>query len=410
MVVEAKERLILKRTIPNQRLNEDRSVILTREASLSYPNVHEQLAPYIVAEIDGMKGWMVIVNRAAYSYIGNVMVMNISDTYIPDPTRLADEVGGPLMSRMAQAARPIYEQKRAVSCYWGINNTPRSLQPGGQSILTKLHFQIWAQPNPEDDQSLGFIREEELTPAQLRAIKGTSFGTPSGRLVRHFLDNFSGDQQLLDEILDRSKTEISRRGIRVPLRKNIVEILETPGFYTDVFRPLTMKLDEVCNAISEALTNFKPASVDLKIASLVNKELAAISPLDIEDLKSPPKLLASSVRLKNIRRLRKQGFPPALIRALNYISPKLGDGKTELREWKTGGGYALVFSYDKESQSGYLTIAPAIYAGPFGVVETAEGVYLERISDYFPEEEMEELKASLYSDVASRVNDHKKLF
>lgn len=379
-------------TVRRQYLTNVQPKRITSTDCLNGQFVHEQLIPNTVTQIylAGVR-WAVIAPVSSYSPNEHLMMVRLGREYTPAPERVNPREGEELMPVMASIAQIMNEDPRNRYVTWGYNWSPRSFgQQGYQSMPTIFHPSIFGLP----DLPHPYIRMVDVGNLDLdeqRAVTGEDFTESIARLTQdHVLDgHFQGDHAVLNNLLDISAAEVSRRGIRIPLRNGLVETLRFPGLFRDLLQPVARSLDSITKDLSRAFTDLDPQDVDERVEDVAGdpskSEEARLEALEF--LTRTPFYLKFSERRRNIQEMAEKGYPPGFIdylRSLNSTLPDSGPAS----DWKVGFGYSLALIYDTYTQEGSLAIFATRFNGPGGVVEGPLGSVLRRPPDPFSPEEM----------------------
>lgn len=384
-------------TVPFLSVRDEPMQRLYSEDSLDFANMQAKIAPngLFLVEVLG-SDWMFFAPVGGYTPRGlHIMAMRWDRDYVAGPEDLSPAEGEALMTVKGNIISALMEDPENVIIDVGWNWSRRSFgQAGYQSIPTKLHFSLFSMPDFSDplkrDQNIEFVSKKELKPADRLALIGSSHNMQLGRLLLHILRNgeIEGNQTVLQALLDVDSATVSRRGIRIPTRKPLDDLLRSKGIFKDVTYPIAVFLDRLAQDMSIVFTDLKPADIDRRVEETATDPDMSLEQRRtiLDDLARPPLLLPTQERLGNIEGLEGR-YTPDFLRYLREVNAGLPDtGPVE--NWKIGFGYMAAMHYDRLTDEGFFAVSAAVANGPGGILEGTEGVLLRRPSDSFTREEV----------------------
>lgn len=396
------------------------------EASLNLEYLVEQVRRQVVFERRFCGGrWSVISVLAPYSPLLHLMIMETSKSrYIPGPEWVADPEGDQVMRICAAVLSFIAEAERGTAdeIYAGYNWTPRAwgldLEEGRgrgfQTVLTKLHFMLWARYQLPDagkktvinDYSSEWVPADSLEKQQARLIIENNYGKLLGRVMAEAVEKAFASRGGVPVcgcggLLNFRRWSFGPRGITAPFRGSLLALLQgSPHFFTDVLKPMAVALEELMRELTEAMTSVNCRQMD---TVLRRTEQGPLCDADLSWLRETPRLRPVG-EIKAA--FRAQGWPSRLLSALltavrARCEAELGHVVPDM--WRKGFGYSMVFSSSPRGKSGEMRIMPSVYLGPGGVFET-EAAVLNRVAQEAPPSELRRRGSNL-QDLRQRLAD-----
>lgn len=344
------------------------------ENALIHEEVRDNLKPNVVAEVDadGHK-WFAVAVLSPYTQGFHVMLVDLSNRYVPDPTHMEDKEGTRIMDVWANTVDFQKSLSGTKSVHVGWNWSPRSYgeaeEKGGfQSLTTKWHPQLWNSEEPNK-----FVPLDSLGEATRRVIQGNSFNRLFGELV----SDTSLQDPILRSFLSMQSVRVDNRGISVLLAKGLSETFRKPEFFPHFIKKIAVDLDNMACDISEATTYLDNSDLDRLIKNAFENSTDGIFPILRQDVT----LLPAGDRISKIFALKDKNYPSYFIDRLLRLNFRLKDKKdvSENLRIRKGFGYALVFSEDVGTQNAFMRIMPGFFVEDRGGVVEALGIVLKRV-------------------------------
>ena len=283
----------------------------------------------------------------------------------------------------------------------GYNWSPRAWgeeeEKGGfQSIPTKWHAMLWNWPPfPKIGETTDYakwIDVDSLTPVAKRVLIGNNYVKPFGNLIKNKIKKVFTNGTLGREFFPLSNWKIDNRVISVKFNSSIQSVLKTPGFFSQVLKPIGKILEEITRELTQMLTTLDYGFID-KI--LMKTENGPLLKEDLKILRTPPVLRPYEEILKLFK---EKEYPMSLLEAIfEPVEKRCKETKDRTNWWRKGFGYSLVLSSAFDGEFGELRILPGVYVGPGGMVE-AHQVFLKRPENqWIPEDEMKDKSRVLWN-------------
>lgn len=343
------------------------------EESLDSQVVRENLAPNTIAEVDILGNpWSVVAVLSPYTRGFHVMLVDLSDRYLPDPTKLSDSdrEGDALMDLWGRIVDFQNGLPDSRSVHVGYNWSPRSFgeeeEKGGfQTLTTKWHPQFW-----NFGELNNFVPLENVGEGARRAILGNKYNQWFGEVLRDYLKN----QRF--GFLDASSMRVDKRGLEVALTTNLSRVFQGGEFFSNGLKPIAVFLDKLACNISQAFSSVDFSKIDTQIEAAFETRTNGILPFLRED----PHVLSPEERRARIQQLEDKGYDPRFVRKLLLLNSWLEERQdTDPASWfRKGFGYALVFSQNLKTGQALLRVMPNILVAERGGVVEALGVALKR--------------------------------
>ena len=403
---------VLKLAIPAQILEPVQTERILSQHSLSYPYIERNMGPNKVAEIRlGGKRWVLIAPHGGYTPTEHLMAMRWEYDYTPDPESIPAQEGEEMMGIFADLAREILKKPYNKKVVWSFHSSRHSFgQEGYQSVPTMFHPSIFGLPefSGEENPYMSFVDSRELAHKERKSIRGGIYNRYFGRLLTdHALNgHFAGDRKVLNQLFDMDQVQIDHRGVRVPVRGSLEDILMTEGFFKGFLQPLAVSLNRYADDLSIAFTDFNPEYVRQRIEEAVlsrgepeDKAMQAV----LGEITRIPNLLERSVRAQNIQFLKKNGYTDEFVRYLENISEGRLPNSGPATRWKRGFAFTFALYQDKDTAQAVMAISTAVENGPGGVVEGVLGAKLVRPRNTFSEEDIV-IKKAVYQELVASLN------
>ncbi len=338
------------------------------------------------------KPWLLTSVYSSYTPDIHVMLLEASaNRYIAGPEKISNKEGEHLMKMWAAILEFIGKRENIETVHCGYNWSPRSWgieeeKTGFQSLPTKWHPHIWAWPalsaaegpkfdnlNKKEEWYVKQINMSSLSIQEKRLLGENDYAKPFGLLIKKRLtDKFSKDS-LLFKLFPLKTWNIDSRGLVVQFNESITAVLKSPGFFTQVLKPLAAMLEEIIRELTDCFTELKCRDID-RILRQTEKSI----PKDLEILRAAPQIRDKDT-VKKIFRERK--YPAGLFDALwQPVWNRCREEGDPVNWWRKGFAYALILYGPSKVNRGQLRIMPGVYVGSGGIVE-AEGYLIKRPED-----------------------------
>ena len=396
--------------IPIQMLRDVETQRIYSRHSLNPRFLEENMRPNIVKELrlEG-KRWVMIAPHGGYTPTEHVMFMRwVLGECTPDPVGIPSPEGEMLMPIAADVVKWISERPYNEKVVFGYHSSPISVdQDGCQSVL-EYHPYVFGLPSEETSKYVTSIDSKTLDRKDKKALRGGFYNYHFGRfLIRNALNgDFIGDKEILNQLFAIEKADSHNRGITIPTRESLEDILRTPGFFEGFLKPFAISMRGFTDDLSRAFTNLDPDFVRRRIEEAVvhydmlEEEREAI----LKDVTKIPELLKKSERARNIQLLQEKGYSEEFVNYLNHVNKRLPESG-DIPGWKRGFGYTLAIHENKTIGECYLAINTVVESGPAGVVEGVLGAKLVRPKYLYPQEVIAR-KREDYRELAAHLDSH----
>ncbi len=324
--------------------------------------------------------WSLASVFSSYSPDIHVMFLEASpNRYIPGPEIIPDREGEGLMKLWAATLELIAKRKTVATLHAGYNWSPRAWgreeeKTGFQSLPTKWHPHLWGWPAFGKLSSFARpIETSTLTPQERRLLGDNNYAKPFGVLIKKRMAETFSKGSLFYKLFPRRNWRIDGRGIYARFNLSVPQILRTPGFFSQVLKPLATMLEGIMCELTEVFTTIRCVDID---RILVATEKMCLKNLAI--LRATPVMRDE----KAVRKIFIQSkYPTGLLESLwQPVWNRCHEKGDPADWWRKGFAYALIFKGPSRGGWGELRMMPGVYVGPGGVVE-AEGCIIKRLED-----------------------------
>lgn len=377
---------------------------ISQEDALDPQAVKINLEPNEIAKID-LEGvpWSVVSVKSPYNKENpHVMLIELSERYVPDPIELSGEEGSALMNLSAnivgfqklkvQEDIAIKGITNIASINVGYNWSPYSYgaeeEKGGfQSVTSKLHVQIWPFEKGQ------IVPYSSLDERMQRVLRGSPYSRLAGKVIGTYL------RRTQSPLLKLETLSLDNTGLEVDLGDNLENVLKNEKFFSNFLQPLASFLNNFAGDIASTFSD-----VDLeKTRDEIKRSFEGSRDGILPSLREDPHLLPFHEREQKIQGLLAKGYPKDFVEALRRINPALRERGLDENErdqkepdkqswFRKGFGYAATLSEEINEKTGetervFLKIMPGIFIGDKGGVVEALGIALNRVKETIPDEQ-----------------------